>query len=196
MKKWNLVMLVSTVMLLTACSSMPLSTMYKMIRLNPLDIDPRQLVVAVRVPEGMKVRDGDIVIDFAFKTKQPNVIFNHKFLVQVNPDYPLPEELIEEISMNEHVTILQLTKEDALAMYNAQQTVKAYRVDHKDGGGSFGLKIKSACRDENFSLNDSKLDVYVKLKDNEEFFTFTEGLALIDIEDDMQGALKNIPNCE
>jgi hypothetical protein len=145
MKKWNLVILISAVMLLTACSNVPLSTVYKMIRLNPLDIDPRQLIVAVRVPEGMKVRHGDIVIDFAFKTEQPNVSFSCKSLVQVNSDYPIPEELTEDIHMNEHITILQLSEDDALAMYNGQQAVKSYRVDHEDGAGSFGLKIESAC---------------------------------------------------
>lgn len=195
MKKWNLAILISAVMVLTACSNMPLSTMYKMIRLNPLDIDPRQLVVLVRVPEGMKVRHGDIVIDFEFQTEQPNVSFNHKFLVQVNSDYPIPEALTQDIHMNEHITIFKLSKEDALAMYNGQQAVKSYRVDHEDGAGSFGLKIQSACRDENFSVNDSKLDVYVKLKDDEEFFIFTEGLKLMEINDGMQGAFKKLRNC-
>jgi hypothetical protein len=195
MKKWNLVILISAVILLTACSNMPLSTMYKMIRLDPLDIDPRQLVVAVRVPEGMKVRHGDIVINFAFQTEQPNVSFSHKFLVQVNSDYSIPEELTKDIHNSEHITILQLSKDDALAMYNGQQVVKSYRVDHEDGAGSFGLKIESACRDENFSLNDAKLDVYVKLKNDEEFFTFTEDLELIELNADMQGAFKKLPNC-
>ncbi|MBE8167814.1 MAG: hypothetical protein HAW66_05575 [Shewanella sp.] len=86
MKRLNLVVLAGITMLIAGCSNIPLSTMYKMMTMDPLDVDPRQLVVAVRVPEGIKVRDGDIIINFSFQTKQPDVNFKHKFLVQVNPD--------------------------------------------------------------------------------------------------------------
>lgn len=188
-------MLVGAIMLLTACSSMPLSTMFKMIRLNPLDIDPRELVVAVHVPQGMKVRDGDIVIDFKFDTGQPTNSFNHQFLVAVNADYQIPQALTEDLSPNEHITVLQLSKQDAETMYQAQQTVKAYRENNDDGVGSFGLKLNSACRDKNFSINDSNLDLFVKLKDDEEFFVFIEDLNLADMTSGAEDILANIPNC-
>lgn len=188
-------MLVGAIMLLTACSSMPLSTMFKMIRLNPLDIDPRELVVAVHVPQGMKVRDGNIVIDFKFDTGQPTNSFTHKFLVTVNADYQIPPALTEDLSPNEHITVLQLSKQDAETMYQAQQTVKAYRENNDDGVGSFGLKLNSACRDKNFSINDSNLDLFVKLKDDEEFFVFIEDLNLADMTSGAEDILANIPNC-
>jgi hypothetical protein len=44
-------------------------------------------------------------------------------------------------------------------------------------------------------LNDAKLDVYVKLKNDEEFFTFIEDLKLMEIDDDKEEALKKLPNC-
>ena len=172
---------------------MPLSTMYKMMSINPLDINPQQLVVAVQVPEGIKIRDGDVVIDFNFQTVQSNVSFKHKFLFKVNPDYPTPPRLNGKI--NGYITILQLTKEDTLTMFQAQKAVKKYRINNTDGAGSFNLNIVSACLEENFSLQNSELNIYLKLKKTEEFFTFIEGMNVTELDDNIQGFFKSIPYC-
>ena len=183
--------LVAATLFISACTSIPLSTMYKMMNFSPLEFDPRELVVAVKVPHGMKVRTGDLIVDFGFKAKDVKDSFKHQFLVQVSPNYQLPPELAKEVSLGDNMTILQLSKEDALTMYNGQQAVRKYRENSDDGAGSFGLKIESACRDENFSINDSKLNIYVKLEKDEEFFIFTQDLELVD----MSGALEKIPSC-
>lgn len=191
MKNLKGLILIAVTLFITACTNIPLSTMYKMMNFSPLELDPRELVVAVKVPHGMKVRTGDLIVDFGFKAKDEKDSFKHKFLVQVNPNYQLPPELAKEAVLRDNMTILQLSKEDALTMYNGQQAVKKYRENSDDGAGSFGLKIESACRDENFSINDSKLNIYVKLEKDEEFFIFTQDLALVD----MSGALEKIPSC-
>jgi len=191
MKNLKGLILVAATLLITACTSIPLSTMYKMMNFSPLEFDPRELVVAVKEPRGMKVRTGDLIVDFAFKAKEEKDSFKHRFLVQVNPNYQLPPELAKEVLRGDNMTILQLSKEDALTMYNGQQAVKKYRENSDEGVGRFGLKVESACRDENFSINDSKLNMYVKLEKDEEFFIFTEDLELVD----MSGALEKIPSC-
>lgn len=191
MKNLKGLILVAVTLFITACTSIPLSTMYKMMNFSPLEFDPRELVVAVKVPRGMKVRTGDLIVDFGFEAKDQKDSFKHRFLVQVNPNYQLPPELAKEVAQGDNMTILQLSKEDALTMYNGQQAVKKYRENSDDGAGSFGLKVESACRDESFSINDSKLNIYVKLEKDEEFFIFTEDLELVD----MSGALEKIPSC-
>jgi len=196
MKIFKIILVIAFMTLITACTTIPLSTMYKMRNFSPLTVDPQQLLVAVRVPAGMKVRDGDIVIDFGFKTPKPEANFKHQFLVQVNPDYPIPEKLKEDIQDNEHISVLQRSKEDALKMIQAQQAVKAYRENHDDGTGSFGLKIESACRDEGFSQKNALLNIYIKLKDDEDFFVFIQDMDLTTLDNGDQDAFDKIPHCD
>lgn len=193
MTKLKLLTFIATIMLLTACSNIPFTTMYKLATLEPLDIDPRQLVIIVRTPKGIKVRDGDIVIDFSYQAEE---YFKHKFLVKVTPDYQIPQELIKETRPNEHLTVLQLLKKDATIMYQAQQTFKKRKKEGKKTGGGIGIHVVSLCRDKSFSWESTELDIHLKFKDDEDFFTFIEDMDFTELDDDVQGQFNNIAFCE
>ena len=193
MNKLKLMIFLSAVILLTACSNIPFTTMYKLMTLEPLDIDPRQLVIIVRAPDGIKVRDGDIVIDFSYRTEQS---FKHKFLVKVIPDYSIPNDLIKETSPNEHLTVLQLSKKDATTMYQAQQAIKRHKAQDKKGSAGLGIHVVSVCRDKSFSWENTELDIHLKFKDDEEFFTFMDNIDVTELDDDVQGTFNNIVFCD
>ncbi|WP_133407050.1 hypothetical protein [Parashewanella tropica] len=196
MKKIFLGLLILTTLLSTACTNIPLTTMYKMMTMKPLDIDPRQLVIAVGSPQGLSVKDGGIILDFSFKAPANNLNLDNKFMVKVNKDYPIPSELEDETEDNRKITFLQLDGKDAETMYQAQQTIKKYREHHEDGSGTFTIKIQSVCMNKGFSADDMEIDLFVKLESNEEFFTFMEGLDPTDFKSDKQKSSNIIPKCE
>lgn len=196
MKKLPLAIVVCFSMLMAGCMNIPLTTMYKIMTMNPYEIDPRQMVVAVNSPEGLSVENDDIVIDFHFTAPQEPVSFKHKFFVQVNSDYLLPEELKDELYDNRKITVLQLSEKDAELMYQAQQTVKSYREKHEDGAGTIFIRIQSVCFNKGFSIDDAELDLFLKIKENEEFFTFMEGLDATDLESNRNKSANKIRRCE
>lgn len=196
MNKLKIVLLASILTLVTACSNIPLSTMIKMMNLNPLETDPEQLVVAVKAPDGVNVRDGDVVIDFNFRTDDPSTSFDHHFPVIINDDYLVPDNLKEDIEDNEKITIMQLSKQDAQTMYEGQKAVKEYRSKNEAGGaGSMNVRLVSACRGDNFSWSNSELDVYLKTQDDEDFFLFLEDMDITKLDGDIQRNINAIPNC-
>lgn len=196
MNKLKTILLVSTLSLLASCSNIPLTTMMKLMNLNPLKTDPEQLVVAVKTPKGVDVRDGDIVIDFSFRTDDPDVSFSHNFPVIINDNYVIPDNLKEDIEDNEKITIMQLSQQDAQTMYKGQQAVKDYRRKHENGGaGSMNVRLVSACRDNSFSWSNSELDVYLKTQDDEDFFLFLEDMDITKLEGDIQRNIHAIPDC-
>lgn len=196
MNKIKIILLASILTLATACSNIPLSTMIKLMDLNPLETDPKQLVVAVKAPEGVDVRDGDVVIDFDFRTDDPEYSFSHNFPVIINDDYLVPDNLKEDIEDNEKITVMQLSKQDAQTMYEGQKAVKEYRSKNEAGGaGSMNVRLVSACRDDNFSWSNSELDVYLKTQDDEDFFLFLEDMDITKLDGDIQRNTNAIPNC-
>nr|WP_282444910.1 hypothetical protein [Idiomarina sp. ATCH4] len=165
--------------------------------LNPLETDPQQLVVAVRSPEGVNVRDGDIVIDFNFRTDDPDYSFDHALPVIINDDYAVPDGLKEDIEGNEKITVMQLSREDAEIMTKGQQMVRDYRENNEKGGaGSMNVRLVSACRDDNFSWGNSELNVYLKTQDDEDFFLFLEDMDVTKLETDVQRNINAIPKCD
>mgnify|MGYP000704644558 FL=1 len=197
MNKIKIILLASILTLATACSNIPLSTMIKLMDLNPLETDPKQLVVAVKAPEGVDVRDGDVVIDFDFRTDDPEYSFSHNFPVIINDDYLVPDNLKEDIEENEKITVLQLSKEDAQTMAEGQKMVKDYSENNEKGGaGSMNVRLVSACRDENFSWGNSELNVYLKTQDDEDFFLFLEDMDVTKLDTDVQRNINAIPKCD
>ena len=163
--------------------------------MNPLDIDPSQLVVAVGSPDGLSVQDGDIVIDFHYTLPKNKVNAKNQFIVKVVPDYPLPPELKEEEQDNSKITVLKLSEQDALIMYKAQQEIKAYKKDHDDGSGTFFVQIKSACITKNFSFKELELDLFLKLHSDEGFFTFMEDIDVMELKNSNKLPSNQIAEC-
>ncbi|WP_287817781.1 hypothetical protein [Idiomarina sp.] len=196
MNKLKITLLVSILTLVTACSNIPLSTMIKMMNLNPLEADPKQLVVAVVTSEGIDVRDGDIVIDFSFRTGDPSTSFAHNFPVIINDNYTVPGSLKGDVDGNEKVTVMQLSKENAQTMSEGQQAVKEYRRKNEGGGaGSMNVRVVSACRENNFTWGNSELNVYLKTQDGEDFFLFLEDMDVTKLDTGVQRKVA-IPECE
>ncbi|RYV01665.1 hypothetical protein SOPP22_14970 [Shewanella sp. OPT22] len=195
MKKIILVFLACSTMLLSACSNIPLTTIYKMMTMNPLDVDPRQLVVAVGSPKGISIQTGDVVIHFEYKTPQSNVTLKHEFFVQVNPNYKIPTELKEEVEDNNQITVLQLSKHDAEAMYQAQKKIKAYKQKYDDGLGKFTIQIKASCMTKSYLKDELELDLFLKLKDDEEFFTFMEDIDVMELKNKQEMPSNKMTEC-
>ena len=176
----------------SGCSSIPLTTMYKMMSVNPLELEPSEIVVAVQAPNGIVVSNNDVVIKFEFTTNDPNYNFEDEYFVKLNTQYVLPNELTQKINRDSKFYILQLSQDDTLKMLRGQELVKKYRMNNSDGGGSFNLSVESVCKNSQFSLKNNELNVFLKLSENDEFFTFMEDLNVLDIGEDKSGYIKPI----
>ena len=179
----------------SGCSSIPLTTMYKMMGVNPLELEPSEIVVAVQAPNGIVVSNNDVVIKFEFTTNDPNYNFEDEYFVKLNTQYVLPNELTQEINRDSKFYILQLSQNDTLKMLRGQELVKKYRMNNSDGGGSFNLSVESVCKNSQFSVKNNELNVFLKLNENDEFFTFMEDLNVLEIGEDKSGYIKPIRSC-
>jgi hypothetical protein len=179
----------------SGCSSIPLTTMYKMMSVNPLELEPSEIVVAVQAPTGIVVNNNDVVIKFNFKTNDPNYSFEHEYFVKVNDQYVLPDVLKQKSNVDSKILILKLNKDDALKMLHGQDIVKKYRMNNSDGAGSFNLSVESVCKNSQFSTKNNELNVYLKLNDNDDFFTFMEDINVLELGEDKPGYFKPITFC-
>jgi hypothetical protein len=179
----------------SGCSSIPLSTMYKMMSVNPLELEPSEIVVAVQAPNGIVISNNDVVIKFEFTTNDPNYNFEDEYFVKLNTQYVLPNELTQNINRDSTFYILQLSQDDTLKMLRGQELVKKYRMNNSDGGGSFNLSVESVCKNSQFSVKNNELNVFLKLNENDEFFTFMEDVNVLEIGEDKSGYIKPIRSC-
>ena len=82
-------------------------------------------------------------------------------------------------------------------MAKGQQMVRDYRENNEKGGaGSMNVGLVSACRDDNFSWGNSELNVYLKTRDDEDFFLLLEDMDVTKLETDVQRNINAIPKCD
>lgn len=179
---WLAGLLLLPMLALSGCSSMPLSTMYKMAQMNPLEVAPEQLLVAVTSPQDIGVRSGDVALSMKFRSDVPEMNFNYRFFVQVDKTYTVPTELQSELAATDKITVLRLSDSDAKQMRDALAKIRAYRQDHDEGAGSMNLELVSACSLTTIVDTKAELSLYLKLNTNEAFFPFLEDLAVGDLQ--------------
>lgn len=180
---------------ISGCSSVPLTTMYKMMSLDPLGVEPSEVIVAVQAPTGIVVNNNDVVIKFNVKADDPNYSFEHEYFVKVNEEYALPDELKQKNKANSKIFILQLNKSDALKMLHGQDIVKKYKKNNITGSINMSVSVKSVCKNSDFSTKNNELNVYLKLNDKDDFFTFMEDVNVLELGDDESGYFKPITFC-
>lgn len=183
MKKLNALLIAIALIVVTGCSSIPLSTMVKLMNLNPLEADPNQIVVAVKSPGEVDVRDGDVVIDFSFRTGNPDTSFSYSYPVIVDSSYVVPVTLKSELEKDEQFTVMRLSEKDAQLMKQGQEAVRKYRSTHEEGGaGSINVRLLSACQSDELTWGNSELDVYLKIDQTDEFLLFLEDIDLSELD--------------
>ncbi|NRA62230.1 MAG: hypothetical protein HRU25_15295 [Psychrobium sp.] len=192
MIRFKIIML-AIIILLAGCSSIPISTMYKMRNFNPGTVEPQLLVIAVRAPKALMFRKGDVVVDYSYKS--PDVNFERHYLVEISTSYAIPVELKEDTLSGEYITVLHLSKEDALDMATKQQLVKEYRAKgDNEGVGYFSFSLKSSCRVKDVPLNDFLVNVYLKFE-KVKFHPFFVDLDVRELKG-MDIIINSIPVCD
>ncbi|MFQ6372135.1 hypothetical protein [Shewanella sp. YIC-542] len=169
---------------LISCSSMPISTMFKLYSINPLSIDAEQIAVAVVSPQYIGVKDGDVVLTIKFKSDNPNMNFNDRYYVKVSSNPIYSEELSHISKSDNHIVFLKLSPDDVKNLNSKLKKVREYRANSSEGAGSMNLEILSACSigQNNNYINES-IDVYLKTSIKDDFFIFLDNIKTDNLRD-------------
>lgn len=165
---------IALIMGTAACTSIPITSMYRLSQMSPLDTDPTQIRVAIRVDEMVNVADGAATITMAFKADDNSVDAHHEFAVQIDPMSNLSAELQEDMLPGEQVIVLSLSAEDASTMANLQQLVREAKSRDVKGQGTFGLAIGDMCLREPLPERDVPLTLFLQTDVAEGYFVFLE----------------------
>ena len=82
----NLFVVMASALMITACSSVPMTSMWKMSKLNPLTMDPGGVSIAVVTHKAVEFSKDSVHIQMAYKTAAAKTSSTKKFPVQINDD--------------------------------------------------------------------------------------------------------------
>ncbi|WJG09623.1 hypothetical protein [Aliiglaciecola sp. LCG003] len=123
-------LLVFTLMsvLISACTSVPIYSMYKLAKLDPLTANPEHIRIAIRTHEGVVINKGDVKMELGYQADDDSLIIADIYLVEVSQNPVLSKALFAGLQQNEKITLLNLSSDDAQQMRNVQKLVSQHQA--------------------------------------------------------------------
>ena len=183
------------VLFLAGCTSMPLTTMYKLSRMDPMDADPAQIKVAVRADEAIGIGKGDAQIEFKFDAEDNSLNIDEIYLIEVVRNPVLHGELYADKKPGESITVLGLTTSDAQRMKQLQLEMAPFRNGDVKGSGSFRVNLSGICLHSKMPPGEVQLDLFLQTSEQEGFFVMAKNLDMREVLAEEGRNMDELPDC-
>lgn len=180
-------------LILGGCMSMPISTMYKMATLNPLEIDPGQVQLAVRTDNRVNIGDDGVTISMGYVSEDKSLDLDHEFPVVVDRNARNQAILLDDMKQSEQVVLFRLRQQDRELMRQFQQKVHQHKENGGEGSGSFGIRLSEFCLKAD-APTELETDMFLQVDKQDGFFVFFEDVDIREPQCD-ECEVEEIPVC-
>lgn len=183
-------------MSLAACTSIPITSLYKLYKLDPFAMSPQELRIIIRTDEAIDIRKGNVTMKIGFKAHDDSLTIDDTYLVEVERNGSLPAHVLDDREPNEALTLLKLSAADAQQLAETQALLKPYVESGEDlGDGSFGISVDGFCLNKPLPEGKSFLTLYLQSSIEDGFFVFIKNLDMRKKRKNIDGSLDDIPLC-
>lgn len=170
--------------LITACTSVPLSTMWKLRNFDPLQTDPSQMRIAVITDKIVQLKDDAVTIELSFASVLPQHTFKNisNAIVKTNSTV---QELDSKLTDNQRITLFYLDKKTADEMRLAQNRIRIIRQNDIEGQGSFSVSVNTGCF-EGPKPQALQADIYAQLDANNGYIKMISNIDLLNQIDESE----------
>ncbi|MEL6435749.1 MAG: hypothetical protein AAFP99_03030 [Pseudomonadota bacterium] len=187
--------LIASLLSLTACLSTPPSSLVKLARLSPLEANPAEIRFAVRAPDAIRVRDGDITMRITFEALNPANSFIEEYHAIIEEiDRPAPGLPIARED-GTRTFIAALTPEDAASLAATQKRVRDLRAAGGKGKGSLAINA-TGCALTPLPSGAVRLSTWLQTAPADDFFIVSRNTDLRKAAERVGRDLDLIPPCE
>lgn len=180
---------------LAGCLTTPVSSMVKLSRISPLEAKAGEMRFAVRSPNYLRVRNGDINVTLSFDTGDPATSFVESYAPIVTED-ALPGQGITIGSQDgSRLSIARFSEEDAASMTQAQARVKILRASGIEGKGSFAVGA-TGCTQGSVPDAPILLTTWLRTDPAQDYFILTRNIDLRTVLQKAGQRVENIPQCD
>ncbi|MDO3385881.1 hypothetical protein QWI17_08530 [Gilvimarinus sp. SDUM040013] len=169
-------------MVLSGCSSMPLSTMYKLRKFDPLTQDPKALQLAVVIPKSIDLTLAHVVMLMGFDAEddQSDIHEQLKFTLQ---DYERPPaDLFYNLKHDERLIIVSFAPEEIERMRQLQKEITIKKDSDIKGSGYVGFNINGFCLSDLADYDSLIASFFIKIDANEDYMLLIDKMNLADQE--------------
>jgi len=180
---------------LAGCTSMPLTSMYKLSRMDPMEADPAQIKVAIRADEAIGFGKGDAQIEFKFDAEDDSLNIDEIYLIEVVRDPVVQGDLYADKKPGDSITVLGLTNSDAQRMKQLQLEMAPFRNGDVEGSGSLRVNLSGMCLHSKMPPGEVQLDLFLQTSEHEGFFVMAKNLDMREVLAEEGTDMDELPGC-
>lgn len=159
------------------CASIAPSALLKLASFDPLSADPKVLAIAAVMPAALKLRNGDVVLDFSLQAPAPYGPVREVIPLEIIDGDRAPG--IAASPSFEHIQQARVKDQDVERLAAGLAKARAYRETGERGGkGSISVTIKGGCRAGVIHDGVLAAAIYMRVKPGEKFFPLTTEIDL------------------
>lgn len=187
--------LLAAAMLIAACTSIPLTSLPKLARLDMETVDPGRIEIAVRLPKQLDIPPGGVQVSLEFKNKTTGEELGGGFPL-VPLDEPLTPFLQRKATKDRTVARFRLDEEQAEAIRDVRRAAFAQR-DTCDGNCSisFAVETMPCVKAIGNPFRSLTFSVYLKTEEDGDFFTFINNKSAR-LDDELGEAVGGLKLCD
>lgn len=172
--------------LLVACSSMPLTSMWKLRQFDPLHIDPQGLQLVLILSDKIRVQQSKVKMSLGFTAADKSESWQQDFDLKVVRNALVPNTILREKSAEQQHYAVSLQPGDLTRFRHTQQRLLQIEQQDIDGKGMFGLGVSDFCIEGELLHTQATTDIYVRLRTDEDYIVLFKGFNLMANQDELQ----------
>lgn len=188
----NFPVLAAAGILLTGCASVTPASMVKLAGMDPLTADPASVAIAAVMPAALKLRSGDVVLQFSLEAPAPYGPVHETAGLDIVEGGATPG--VAASPSFEHVQQARIAPRDVERLRAALARADAFRKSgHRDGKGSISVRVTGGCRNGPAGPLPLVTSIYMRRTPTEPFFPLVKDIDLrqaVGVE-----ALAKLPPC-
>ena len=170
----------------TACTSIPLKTLYKLRNASPLQAPAEHIRVAIRSDKNLQIKQGNVQLELGYQTADNQLDIHDIYFVEVQ-EYSqkhnqLPTALLNNLQDNQQVIILKLTAADAAQFKQRQQLISQYEQTGKKGQGWLIASVNGGCYKSAKQPTSLPTDIFIQFDPQDSYLLFVEDLDILSHE--------------
>lgn len=164
-------------MALTGCLATPPSAVPKLARLNPMEADPADLRIAVRAPDTLALRTGDIKLRIAFDGGSDATRLIEEYGAVIVSGADGAPGVPVQAGDGTRVFTAALSPEDAAGLAETQRRIRTWRANGIEGKGSLSVSA-TGCAVRPFPPGPIYIATYLQTSPADDFFAVTRRIDL------------------
>ncbi|MBR0557131.1 hypothetical protein J5J10_15690 [Ciceribacter sp. L1K23] len=167
--------------LLSSCTTVDPQTAAKLAALSPLDADPGQLRVAIKLPAPLELGNGNALLTMGW-SPGGGVPIHHTYRLNVTETPNAIAGLEVLLGPGEKLVVLSLAARDVVGLRAFQGKIRAEKQEGSDGKGSLSVRISGGCWQGDFPAATSRLpfEIWLRTSPHEDYLPLVQNANLMD----------------